>query len=45
MNSKYLEIIRIQDEIIKRLEKTTLFAFLAGLSIGLFVASIVLIYK
>jgi tetrahydromethanopterin S-methyltransferase subunit F len=45
MSSKYVEIIRQQNEIIKRLEKTTLLAFLAGLSLGLLVAAVVLIYK
>jgi tetrahydromethanopterin S-methyltransferase subunit F len=45
MSSKYVEIIRQQNEIIKRLEKTTLLTFLSGLSLGLLVAAVVLIYK
>jgi tetrahydromethanopterin S-methyltransferase subunit F len=45
MNSKYVELIRQQNQIIKRLEKTALLAFLSGLSLGLLVAAVVLIYK
>jgi hypothetical protein len=38
MKSQYIEIIRIQDQIIKSLEKTVVLSFIAGLSLGIFIS-------
>ena len=44
-NSQYLKLIRTQERIIKELKQTNWMYFLAGLSVGFFLTSLIFFIK